>query len=287
MPDSALNDEAQGNNGSSRPLLRKDLKPRRRSLRTRVRDRLGYFELYPTVKRSARMSSSPPDHLRKRLASKNTDLRRRHFKEYRVMYLASTSPTCYRRVRTPSRRRRNGFYESLHWTQSYGTPRFLGQLHIPTPRHRAIVVSDESWKAARGPIVFNTIYNGETMTHASAKGLGQRFDDPEGSSSIKQAPEARLKAHMHHPPVMNDWSPSRSTARYGHYRSISAKKSRLAAYVRLERRRRPPDRFQIPRKQRVTARADPIPTRSVLRVDNPRRPLHLVRVPFPECQLAG
>ena len=88
-----------------------------------------------------------------------------------------------------------------YWTQSYGSPRFLGQIYITyTDGTEDIIVSDESWKAAKSPIVMDLIYDGE---HYDAR-LEQPgwnkpgFDDStwENAAMRRKAPEGKLKAHM-------------------------------------------------------------------------------------------
>ena len=61
----------------------------------------------------------------------------------------------------------NGMYNVpggryVKFTGSFGMPKMIGQLHIKyTDGSEQIVVSDESWKASPGPIVFSCVYGGE------------------------------------------------------------------------------------------------------------------------------
>ena len=57
----------------------------------------------------------------------------------------------------------NGFYNApINWTESYGTPRFIGQIYIKyTDGTEDIIVSDQSWKAAKSPIIMDLIFDGE------------------------------------------------------------------------------------------------------------------------------
>jgi len=95
----------------------------------------------------------------------------------------------------------NGFYNApMHWTHSYGSPRFLGQVHIRyTDGTEQVIVSDPSWKASKSPIVMDLVYDGE---HYDAR-LEQPgwsntgFDDSHWEPVvIRKTPEGKLKAHM-------------------------------------------------------------------------------------------
>lgn len=209
MPDSALNDEAQRKQWvHPAPLLRKEFETEKEiaSARAFVTG-LGYFELYLNGQKVGEdvLIPNQTNYGKRPGLEKHGISVEDNFKEYRVMYLAYDITNLLQEGQNViGAVVGNGFYDSpSHWTQSYGTPRFLGQLHITyTDGTEAIVVSDESWKAARGPIVFNTIYNGE---HYDAR-LEQPgwsapgFDDSGWeTAAIKQAPEARLKAHMSPP----------------------------------------------------------------------------------------
>ena len=57
----------------------------------------------------------------------------------------------------------NGFYNApKFWTHSYGSPRFIAQLHITyEDGSEDIVVSDESWKAEKSPVLVDLVYDGE------------------------------------------------------------------------------------------------------------------------------
>ena len=57
----------------------------------------------------------------------------------------------------------NGFYNpGYYWTQGYGTPRFIGQIYITyTDGTEQVIVSDQSWKASKSPILMDLIYDGE------------------------------------------------------------------------------------------------------------------------------
>lgn len=88
-----------------------------------------------------------------------------NFKEYKVMYLAyDVTSLLAKGENVLGAILGNGFYNPrMFWCEGYGTPRFIGQLHITyTDGSEEIVVSDESWKAAKSPILKNMVYYGET-----------------------------------------------------------------------------------------------------------------------------
>src|SRR5690606_9901390 len=125
-----------------------------------------------------------------------------NFREYRVMYLAyDITDVLKQGDNAIGTILGNGFYNApIHWTHSYGSPRFLGQVHITyTDGTEEIIVSDQSWKASKSAIVTDLVFDGE---HYDAR-LEQpgwstaEFDDSEWESvAIRKAPEGDMKAHM-------------------------------------------------------------------------------------------
>jgi alpha-L-rhamnosidase len=95
----------------------------------------------------------------------------------------------------------NGFYNApINWTQSYGSPRFLGQIYITyTDGTEDIIISDRSWKASKSPIVMDLVYGGE---HYDARleqpgWCSAGFDDSGWKQvAVRKAPEGKMKAHM-------------------------------------------------------------------------------------------
>ena len=125
-----------------------------------------------------------------------------NFREYRVMYLAYDITDMLKQGdNAMGAILGNGFYNApIHWTHSYGSPRFLGQVHITyTDGTEEIIVSDQSWKASKSPIVMDLVFDGE---HYDAR-LEQpgwstpEFDDSQWETvAIRKAPEGDMKAHM-------------------------------------------------------------------------------------------
>jgi len=86
------------------------------------------------------------------------------FSEYKVMYLAyDVKDLLSQGENTLGSIVGNGFYNAAkYWTEGYGTPRFLCQLHLTyTDGTEEVLVSDATWTASRSPILMNMVYYGE------------------------------------------------------------------------------------------------------------------------------
>ena len=96
----------------------------------------------------------------------------------------------------------NGFYNApMNWTQSYGTPRFIGQIYINyTDGTEDIIVADESWKASKSPIVMD-------LDLSTANTMMPVWNNPDGTRPVlmiqngkmqfpEESPEGKMKAHM-------------------------------------------------------------------------------------------
>ena len=139
-----------------------------------------------------------------------------HFREYRVMYLAYDISNQLRQgANALGGIVGNGFYNpAKHWTLGYGTPRFFLQVFVTyVDGTEDLIVSDETWKAARSPILMDMVYYGE---HYDARlelpGWNTPgFDDSAWEKvAIRKAPEGKLVAHTAHPDrVMEQISPVR------------------------------------------------------------------------------
>jgi alpha-L-rhamnosidase len=125
-----------------------------------------------------------------------------NFREYRVMYLAYDITKMLKSGdNVLGAILGNGFYNApMNWTHSYGTPRFLGQLYIKyTDGSEDIIVSDQSWKASKSPIVMDLVYDGE---HYDARLEQDKWSSPGFDDSawepvvLRKKPEGELKAHM-------------------------------------------------------------------------------------------
>ncbi len=128
-----------------------------------------------------------------------------NFRRYKVMYLAydiksllTTGDNVIGGILG------NGFYNpAKFWAEAYGSPRFLGQIHITyTDGTEEIIVSDETWKASKSPILMNMVYYGEYYDAREEQDGWSTSDFNEASWENvvqRKAPEGNLVAHTAHP----------------------------------------------------------------------------------------
>ncbi len=124
------------------------------------------------------------------------------FREYRVMYLAYDVTEHIRQGENAAGAMLgNGFYNPAnYWSGGYGTPRFIGQIHITyTDGTEEVIVSDTTWRVAKGPVVMDLLYDGE---HYDARleqpgWCSPGFDDSHWDHAAeRRAPRGHMKAHM-------------------------------------------------------------------------------------------
>jgi alpha-L-rhamnosidase len=125
-----------------------------------------------------------------------------NFREYRVMYLAYDIKSMLKKgENSVGAILGNGFYNpGSFWTQGYGTPRFLGQIHITySDGTEDVIISDNSWRAYKSPIIMDLVYDGE---HYDAQMEQQGWSSPGFDDSgwenaaLRTKPEGKMKAHM-------------------------------------------------------------------------------------------
>lgn len=168
---------------------------------------LGYFELYlngEKVGDDVLVPNQTNYGKRPDLINQNIPLPD-DFREYKVMYLAYDVKNQLQKGKNAiGGILGNGFYNpAKYWALGYGTPRFLAQLHVRyADGSEEIIVSDESWKAAKSPILMDMVYYGE---HYDAR-LEQPgwctpdFDDSQWQNAApRNAPEGKFVAHTAHP----------------------------------------------------------------------------------------
>ncbi len=127
------------------------------------------------------------------------------FTNYKVMYLAYDVTAMLRQGENAvGGIIGNGFYNpAKYWAQGYGTPRFIAQIHIQyVDGTEDVIITDESWKASKSPILMDMVYYGE---HYDAR-LEQPgwnapgFDDSAWKAvALRNAPEGKMVAHTAHP----------------------------------------------------------------------------------------
>jgi len=105
----------------------------------------------------------------------------------------------------------NGYFNSpkkfWDWRmQWYGSPRVICQIHIAyTDGTAEVLVTDDSWKTAFGPIVFNCVFYGEDYDAQLEQTGWDRagFDDGEWTTAnVVAAPGGKLASAMHDAPAV-------------------------------------------------------------------------------------
>ena len=126
------------------------------------------------------------------------------FKEYRVMYLAyDVKKMLLQGGNAIGSILGNGFYNpSSAWTEGYGSPRFIAQLHLTfSDGSEEVIISDKSWKVGKSPILMDMVYYGEhydaRFEQPSWSSAG--FDDLKWENAVdRKAPAGKLVAHTAH-----------------------------------------------------------------------------------------
>ena len=124
-----------------------------------------------------------------------------NFREYKVMYLAyDITSQLHEGKNVIGSILGNGFYNpSKFWTAAYGSPRFLGQVHIDySDGTEDMIVSDQSWKASKSAILMDMVYYGEQYDARQEQPgwCTPGFDDSAWKTAvIRKAPEGKLVAH--------------------------------------------------------------------------------------------
>jgi alpha-L-rhamnosidase len=190
--------------GPAAPMIRKSFKIEKQ-VKSAVAfvTGLGYFEFYVNGQKAGDEVLVPniTNYGKRPLLGQMSINVEDNFKEYKVMYLAyDVSEYLSKGENVIGAILGNGFYNPrMFWCEGYGTPRFIGQLHIIyTDGSEEIVMSDKSWKAAKSPILKNMVYYGEIYD--------ARLEEPDWCNpgyqasnwenvAIKNPPYGKLTAH--------------------------------------------------------------------------------------------
>lgn len=164
---------------------------------------LGYFELYLNGEKVGDdvMVPNVTNYGKRPLLGQMLINVEDNFKDYKVMYLAyDVTSMLSEGENVVGAILGNGFYNPrMFWCEGYGTTRFLGQLHITySDGSEEVVVSDESWQAAKSPILKNMVYYGETYDARleQADWCKSGFDTASWENVvIREAPFGKLVAH--------------------------------------------------------------------------------------------
>ena len=194
--------------GPPAPLLRKEFQIEKEVTKAvAYTTGLGYFELYVNGEKvgdDVLVPNQTNYGKRPKLPEALINLED-NFKEYKVMYLAyDISDQLKQGKNVIGSILGNGFYNpAKFWAEAYGSPRFLGQVHITySDGTEDIIASDQSWKASKSAILMNMVYYGE---HYDARKeqpgwSTSSFDDTHWENAIiRKAPEGKVVAHTSHP----------------------------------------------------------------------------------------
>ncbi len=168
---------------------------------------LGYFELYLNGNRvgdDVLVPNQTNYGKRPDLIDQNIPIED-NFRDYKVMYLAYDVKNLLKEGKNViGSILGNGFYNApKYWAGSYGSPRFIGQLHITyEDGSEEIIKSDETWTASKSAIMMDLVYHGE---HYDARQeqpgwCTADFNDKNWKQVvIRKAPYGRLVAHTAYP----------------------------------------------------------------------------------------
>ncbi|WP_303923944.1 family 78 glycoside hydrolase catalytic domain [Draconibacterium sediminis] len=168
---------------------------------------LGYFELYLNGKKVGNdvLVPNQTNYGKRPALTQQYIPLEDNFREYKVMYLAyDISDQLISGTNAFGAILGNGFYNpAKHWALGYGSPRLLLQVHVTyADGTEEVIISDESWKVAKSPILMDMVYYGE---HYDAR-LEQNgwcspgFNDSAWENAVlRNAPEGKLTAHTAHP----------------------------------------------------------------------------------------
>jgi alpha-L-rhamnosidase len=164
---------------------------------------LGFFELYVNGKKVSEdvMVPNVTAYAKRPGLEKNYIGLPDNFKEYRVMYLSYDIKDMLKKGENAiGAILGNGFFNApISWTHSYGSPRFLGQVHITyTDGTEEVIVSDQSWKASKSAIVWDLVFDGEQYDARleQANWCNPGFDDSTWENVVlRKKPEGTMRAH--------------------------------------------------------------------------------------------
>ncbi|MGC3947080.1 MAG: family 78 glycoside hydrolase catalytic domain [Chryseolinea sp.] len=162
-----------------------------------------------------------------------------NFKKYKVMYLAyDITDELVQGKNAIGAILGNGFYNpAKFWTEGYGSPRFLGQIHVSyEDGSEDVITSDTTWTVRRSPIIRDMVYYGEIYDAREEQKdwSSPGYDDGQWEKAIERtAPYGGLTAHTAHTDkVMEQLKPvSIERLREGHYKVDFGKE--ISGWVKL------------------------------------------------------
>ncbi len=189
--------------GPAAPMLRKKFKVQKQIKKAvAFVTGLGYFEFYVNGRKAGDDVLVPniTNYSRRPKLGEMSINVEDNFKGYKVMYLAyDVTSMLLEGENAIGAILGNGFYNPrMFWCEGYATTRFLGQLHITyADGSEEVIASDESWKAAKSPLLKNMVYYGETYDARleQPEWSEASFDDTQWEKvAIRNAPFGRLTA---------------------------------------------------------------------------------------------
>ncbi len=190
--------------GPPAPLLRKEFSVKKEVVSAVAYvTGLGYFELYLNGEKVGEDLLVPNQtNYGKRPQLMDADIYLPDaFREYRVMYLAyDIKGQLKQGGNAIGGILGNGFYNpAKFWTASYGSPRFLCQVHLTyADGSEEVITSDSSWKASRSPVLMDMVYYGEVYDARKEQPgwCTAGFDDSQWEeAAIRKEPFGKLVAH--------------------------------------------------------------------------------------------
>ncbi len=190
--------------GPPAPLLRKSFRTNKKIAQAvAFVTGLGYFEFYVNGTKVGNdvMVPNVTNYSKRPLLGQMYINVEDNFQDYKVMYLAYDVTSLLKNGENAiGAILGNGFYNPRkYWCEGFGTTRFLGQLVITySDGTTETVVSDDSWKAAKSPILKNMVYYGETYdARLEQPGWCNAGFNDSGweKAALKKAPLGRLVAH--------------------------------------------------------------------------------------------
>ena len=176
---------------------------------------LGYFEFYlngEKVSDDVLVPNQTNYGKRPELINGNIPLED-NFRGYKVMYLAyDLADQMKHGENVIGGILGNGFYNApKFWTASYGSPRFICQVHITyTDGTEEVIVSDASWKVSKSAILMDLVFHGEFYDARMEQPGWCRagFDDSGWEIAVnRKAPFGKLVAHTAHPDKVTERLP--------------------------------------------------------------------------------
>ena len=208
---------------------------------------LGYFELYANGEKVGKdvLVPNQTNYGKRPKLSDNLINVRDDFTEYKVMYLAYDLDGLLKKGENViGSILGNGFYNpAKFWTQGYGSPRFLCQIHITyTDGTEDIIKSDTSWRVSKGPILMDMVYYGE---HYDARKEIKDWASSSNDTSqwenaiLRNPPEGELVAHTARPDRVTQSIPPVSIEKLGEGHFKVDFGVEISGWVKLDRVRGP------------------------------------------------